>query len=143
MLKEINSNFLFLIPKKCGVDSPKKFRPISLCNSIYKVISKVITLQLLIILPNLISDQQNGFNPRRKILKSIITVHENIHSLSLSNSWVFVMKVDLAKAYDKVDWWRNQQYKIIIFLQFEFHILNLILIWISKCIDRGFLYIYS
>ena len=55
-------------------------------------------------LPSLIADQQNGFIPRRKILNFIISTHENIHSLSYSNDQGFIMKVDIAKAYDRVEW---------------------------------------
>lgn len=86
MLREINSTFLCLIPKKFGVDSLDQFRPISLCNSFYKIISKVLTLRLLLLLPSLISEKHNGFVPGRQILNSIIFMYENIHSLSLSNN---------------------------------------------------------
>ena len=55
ILKEINSTFLVLIPKSLGVDSLEKFRPISLCNSLYKIFSKVLTSRLLKILPLIIS----------------------------------------------------------------------------------------
>lgn len=81
ILKEINGTFITLIPKTQGVDSMDKFRPIILCNSFYKIISKVLTSRILTIFPSLINHQQNGFFPRRQILDSIISVHENIHSL--------------------------------------------------------------
>ena len=55
-------------------------------------------------LPSLILEQQNGFVPGRQILNSIISMHDNIHSLSLSNNQGFIMKVDIAKAYDRVEW---------------------------------------
>ena len=104
MLKEVNSTFLCPIPKKIGADSPGQFRPISLCNSFYKVISKFLTSRLLHVIPLIIADQQNGFIPGRQILNSVIPAHENIHSLSCSNNQGFIMKVDIAKAYDKIDW---------------------------------------
>lgn len=104
MLKEVNSTFLCLIPKKFGADSPDQFRPISLCNSFYKIISKVLTSRLLLVTPLIIADQKNEFTPGRQILNSVISAHENIHSLSCSNNQGFVMKVDIAKAYDRVDW---------------------------------------
>ena len=103
MLKEINSTYLCLIPKKIGADSPDQFRPISLCNSFYKIISKVLTSRLLLVLPSLIDVQQNGFILGRQILNSVISSHENIHSLSYSNNQGFIMKVDITKAYDRVE----------------------------------------
>ena len=54
VLKYFNATFLTLIPKEEGEDNPNKFRPIALCNVIYKIISKVITNRLKPLLPNLI-----------------------------------------------------------------------------------------
>ena len=104
ILKELNGTFLALIPKKPGADSLDMFRPISLCNSFYKIFSKVLTLRILTLLPHIISRQQNGFVLSRQIVDSIITMHENIHSLSFSKKEGFLLKLDLSKAYDRVDW---------------------------------------
>lgn len=100
LLKEINGTFISLIVKIQGDDSINKFRLISLCNSFYKIISKVLTSRLLKVLPSLISHQQNGFVLGRQIIESIITIHENIHSLVLAKKWGFILKLDLSKAYD-------------------------------------------
>eukprot|EP00253_Pinus_taeda_P012273 PITA_12273 len=55
ILKSLNSTFLALIPKIEEAKTPDKFRPIALCNVIYKIISKVIASRLKTILPGIIS----------------------------------------------------------------------------------------
>ncbi len=57
LLKEINATFLVLIPKVPGLDSFDNFRPISLCNSFYKIISKVLTNCIIKTLPDIIGPQ--------------------------------------------------------------------------------------
>ena len=61
ILKELNATFLILILKISGANSMDKFKPISLCKSFYKMISKVLTTRLLSILHLIISPQQTGF----------------------------------------------------------------------------------
>ena len=104
ILKAFNATFLTLIPKDRGVDSLEKFHPISLCNVILKIITKVIANHLKPLLPFLVSSEQMGFMEGRQILDGIILAHEMIHSLKKSKSPGMLLKVDLAKAYDKVDW---------------------------------------
>ncbi|KAL1205274.1 hypothetical protein V5N11_011557 [Cardamine amara subsp. amara] len=56
LLKQWNATAISLIPKKEGADKVKDFRPISLCNVIYKVISKLIARRIQDILPLMISN---------------------------------------------------------------------------------------
>ena len=66
-----NSTFIALIPK---VDNPlilNEFRPISLCNCIYKVVSKVIASRFKRILLEHISLEQFGFLEGRLIHEAI------------------------------------------------------------------------
>jgi hypothetical protein len=46
MLGAFNTTFIALIPKEDNQHLLKNFRPISLCNCIYKIISKVISRRL-------------------------------------------------------------------------------------------------
>lgn len=57
LLPSLNSTFIALIPKEVDSITPDKFRPIALCNVIYKVISKVIANRLKPLLPLLISPE--------------------------------------------------------------------------------------
>ena len=104
IFKDFNATFLTLIPKEVGVDSPDKFRPIALCNVIYKIISKVIANRLKPIVPSLISSKQSGFVEGRNIFHGVILVHEVLHSLKSTRRPSMMIKLDIAKAYDKLIW---------------------------------------
>jgi len=99
-----NSTFIALIPKEeCNI-TPDKFRPISLCNVIYKVMSKVIANRLKPLLPLLISPEQSGYVEGRQILDGIILSHKVIHSLKHTKQAGMILKLDLSKAFDKLSW---------------------------------------
>lgn len=55
MPKEINSSLIILIPKVSNPSSFNNYRPISLCNIIYKIISKLLVTRIRPLLPKLIS----------------------------------------------------------------------------------------
>jgi hypothetical protein len=93
-----------LIPNIKGANSADKFRPISLCNVIYKIVSKLIASRLKPILPIIISQEQGGFVEGRKILDGIVVAHETIHSLKVSKKVGMLMKLDMSKAYDRMNW---------------------------------------
>ena len=104
ILISLNSTLLTVIPKESRTEDPSKLRPIALCNVIYKIISKVISNHLKPLLPLIISLEQAGFVEGRQILDGIILVHETIHSLKASRTPGMHLKLDLSKAYDKLNW---------------------------------------
>jgi hypothetical protein len=61
VLSALNATFITLIPKEERVTHPRQFRPISLCNVIYKIITKVIATRLKPLLPFIISKEQAGY----------------------------------------------------------------------------------
>ena len=81
VLKALNASFIALIQKQEKSMTPDGFRPISLCNVVYKIISKVIANRLKPLLPTLISEDQTGYVEGRQILNNIIQAHEVVHSL--------------------------------------------------------------
>eukprot|EP00253_Pinus_taeda_P021341 PITA_21341 len=104
ILKSLNSTFIALVPKVEEANTPEKFRPIALCNVIYKIISKVISNRLKMILPGIISQEQSGYVEGRQILDNILLAQEMIHSLHSRKEAGMLMQLDLSKAYDKVSW---------------------------------------
>eukprot|EP00253_Pinus_taeda_P010319 PITA_10319 len=104
ILKSLNSTFLALIPKTEEAKTPDKFRPIALCNVIYKIISKLIASRMKTILPGIISEEQSGYVEGRQIFDNILLAQEMIHSLHSRKIAGMLMQLDLSKAYDKVSW---------------------------------------
>jgi hypothetical protein len=76
-------------------------RPISLC---YKLISKIIATRIKPILSQTFLKEQLGFLKGRQILDAIGTAQECLHSIKSKNSKVLILKLDLKKAFDCIDW---------------------------------------
>ena len=56
------------------------------------------------ILPSIISPEQTRIIRGRQILDGIFTAQESIHSLHTLNAKGMLIKLDLAKAYDRLYW---------------------------------------
>jgi hypothetical protein len=104
VLQALNATFLTLIPKENNSTCPSQFRPIALCNVIYKLLTKIIATRLKPILPFLISPEQSGYVEGRQIMDSVILAHEVIHSLHSTKTPGMLLKLDLSKAFDKLSW---------------------------------------
>jgi hypothetical protein len=105
-VSEINLTDICLVPKVQEPQFVNQFRPISLCNTLYKILSKVIVNRLKGCIADIVSPYQTGFIPGRSIHENIVVAQEMIHSMNRANGRMgyFAIKVDLAKAYDKLSW---------------------------------------
>ncbi|WZY87154.1 hypothetical protein YC2023_033538 [Brassica napus] len=101
----VNATILTLIPKHDDAKEIKDYRPISCCNILYKVISKVLANRLKILLPELIEPNQCAFVKGRLLLENILLATELVngyHRPSIKAR--SVLKLDISKAFDSVRW---------------------------------------
>lgn len=107
MLKEWNRTLLILIPKCTPPEEVNHLRPISLCNVIYKCVSKCIVNKMKPLLSELIDDYQTAFIPGRHMNDNILLSHEMMHIINKQrsrNRHLAAVKIDMNKAYDRVSW---------------------------------------
>ena len=107
MPTNLNLTHIALIPKVKNPMCVNEFRPISLCNFLYKIISKVLANRLKKILPHIISPTQSAFIPGQLITDNILATYEMLHTMH-SRMWgkkgFMAIKLDMSKAYDRVEW---------------------------------------
>lgn len=72
--KGLNDSFIILIPKTNHLTTFNQIRPIALCNTLYKVLSKILVNHLCPLLHNLVSPNQTAFVPGRWIGENSIMV---------------------------------------------------------------------
>lgn len=96
---------LVLIPKVYFPQSLTDLKPISLCNIPSKIISKIVNARLAPLLSEIVSTNQSGFIKGRLISENILLAQEIINDISKPRKREnMVMKLDKAKAYDRVTW---------------------------------------
>lgn len=100
----LNATFLCLIPKKQCSSSFEDYRSIACCNVIYKLISKIISRRLRPMLSAFIGEEQCGFLQNRQIHDAVSIAQKVLHYVKKRNLKTTILKLDLSKAYDQVNW---------------------------------------
>ncbi|KAG8474103.1 hypothetical protein CXB51_033612 [Gossypium anomalum] len=106
-MASINETIIVLVPKISEPSDMTNFRPISLCRVFYKIIAKTLANRLKGILPRCISLNQSAFVSGRMIHDNILIAQELIHYLHSSKKGSnkgLVVKLDMSKAYDQMEW---------------------------------------
>ncbi|XP_031105286.1 uncharacterized protein LOC116010151 [Ipomoea triloba] len=103
----LNDTNVVLIPKKNSPEKVSNLRPIALCNVVYKIMAKMIANRMKPLLGDVISDSQSAFIPNRLITDNILIAAEVGHYLNRKQCGAVgwgALKLDMAKAYDRVEW---------------------------------------
>ncbi|KAL0397553.1 UNVERIFIED_CONTAM: hypothetical protein Scaly_0203700 [Sesamum calycinum] len=133
MPPSLNETNIVLIPKCKNPINLTQFRPISLCNVVYKIASKTVANRLKLILDHIISPAQSAFVPHRLITDNILLAFELNHFLNTKTTGkqgYMAMKLDVSKAYDKVEWAFLEQ--VMAKLGFPSSFLRLIMLFVSS-----------
>ncbi|KAL0294577.1 UNVERIFIED_CONTAM: Retrovirus-related Pol polyprotein from type-1 retrotransposable element R2 [Sesamum radiatum] len=105
LLKQVNATLISLIPKVNNPVVVAEFRPISCCNVLYKVITKILVQRMRSLLHTIISLSQNAFVPGQSIGDNVLLAQElfsGYNQKSLPPRCA--LKVDIRKTYDTVEW---------------------------------------
>ena len=81
MPEGVNDTSIVLIPKVAHPERLTKYRPISLCNVIYKVVSKCLVNRLRPLLDELVSENQSVFVPGRLIADNVLIAFECLRAI--------------------------------------------------------------
>lgn len=105
LLKQWNHASIALVPKSSHASSVNDYRPISCCTVFYKVISKILVNRMRSVVGKLVDGAQAAFIQGRSIVDNIHLAQELLRKYARKRiSPRCILKVDLTKAYDTVDW---------------------------------------
>lgn len=84
----------------------KDYRPISMCNVIYKTVACAITTRFRLVLGKIINPSHSAFIPGHLVMNNVLIGYECIQCLrhSKNKTGYAAPKLDMSKAYHLVEW---------------------------------------
>ena len=87
----------------------QQYMPIYMLNMSLNFFTKVIANRLSMIASKVVRPSQTAFIPGRYIMEGVVILHETLHAIHRKKLSGVILKLDLEKAYDKVNWSFLQQ----------------------------------
>ncbi|CAA7024809.1 unnamed protein product [Microthlaspi erraticum] len=105
LTRQVNATVISLIPKILGASVLSDFRPISLCNTVYKVISRLLANRLKLITLDVVQRNQVGFVNSRLLCENVLLAPELVMDFNRPGPTSRgCVQIDITKAYDNVNW---------------------------------------
>ena len=104
LVDELNISKIALLPKSEDRVRIQNYRPISLLNTLYKIVAKVYANCMKPLLHNWILPSQTGFVPNRCILDNVFLAFEAIAWTRENRQDLSMLLLNFEKAYDRVNW---------------------------------------
>jgi hypothetical protein len=98
------TSLITLIYKKDDKLDTKNWRPISLLCMDYKILAKILTNRLLLVLPSIVDLEQTCGVPGRFSSENVRVLKDIIDYANHSNIGAAIISLDQEKAFDRVDW---------------------------------------
>ena len=96
-VRSLNTTFLVVVPKKCGADDLRYYRPISVVGGLYKLLVKVLANRLKKVMAKVVYSSQNAFVEGRQILNAVLIANEAIDSMLKRNESGVLCKLDMER----------------------------------------------
>jgi hypothetical protein len=103
-VSRLDYGVITLLPKTADANKIQQFRTICLLNCLYKWITKVLTIRLILVAAKIICAEQTAFIKGRNIMTGVLSLHEVLHETKKQKEVGVILKLDFEKAYDKVSW---------------------------------------
>ncbi|KAK5846836.1 hypothetical protein PVK06_003135 [Gossypium arboreum] len=106
-VRSLNFTNIVLIPKNSSPSNMIHFRPISLCNVLYKILAKTLANRFRRVIEKCIEAAQSAFVLESLISDNVLLAYEILNTLKrkrMGKKGFMAVKLDISKAYDRVEW---------------------------------------
>lgn len=129
MLRKFNATTVALLPKITGADELSKFRPVSCCSTVYKVIARLLKQRLQLFVSEAVQLNQVGFIKGRLLCENVLLASELVTGFHKRGPTTRgCLQIDLVKAYDNINW------EFMLNVLIAFGLPEAFVNWIKECI---------